>query len=89
MAIPRDAKGLSAVCDCGISRSYSLFLTVRQHRPKFRCGSRHIDRRMAENGFAPPLGNVSDIFYLVENKKPSLLRDVCTLCSGALVCKSL
>ena len=48
-------------------------------------------RRMAENGFAPPrpLGNFADISYLVENWKPSLLRDVCTLCSGALVCKSL
>ena len=47
-------------------------------------------RRMAENGFAPPpLGNFADISYLVENRKPSLLRDVCTLCSGALVCKSL
>ena len=26
MALPQDAMGLSAVCDCGISRSYSLFL---------------------------------------------------------------
>ena len=34
----------------------------------------------------PPLGNFADISYLVENWKPSLLRDVCTLCSGALVC---
>ena len=50
----------------------------------------NIYRRMAENGFAPPpLGNFADISYLVENWKPSLLRDVCTLCSGALVCKSL
>ena len=24
-------------------------------------------RRMAENGFAPPLGNFEDISYLVEN----------------------
>ena len=24
MALPRGAMGLSAVCDCGISRSYSL-----------------------------------------------------------------
>ena len=37
----------------------------------------------------PPLGNFADISYLVENWKSSLLRDVCTLCSGALVCKSL
>ena len=26
-----------------------------------------IIRRMAENGFAPPLGNFADISYLVEN----------------------
>ena len=52
---------------------------------------RNWTRRMAENGFAPPppLGNFADISYLVENLKPSLLRHVCTLCSGALVCKSL
>ena len=25
------------------------------------------NRRMAENGFAPPLGNFADISYLVEN----------------------
>ena len=49
-----------------------------------------MSRRMAENGFAPPpLGNFADISYLVENRKPSLLKDVCTLCSGALVCKRL
>ena len=28
------------------------------------CG---ISRQMAENGFAPPLGNFADISYLVEN----------------------
>ena len=27
MALPRGAMGLSAVCNCGISWSYSLFLT--------------------------------------------------------------
>ena len=37
----------------------------------------------------PPLGNFADISYLEENFKPHLLRDVCTLCSGALVCDSL
>ena len=49
-------------------------------------------RRMAENGFAPPptpLGNFADKSCLVDNWKPSLLRNVCTLCSGALVCNSL
>ena len=40
-------------------------------------------------GLLPPLGNFADISYLVENKKPSLLRDVRTLSSGALVCRSL
>ena len=33
----------------------------------------------------PLLGNFADISYLEENFKPHLLRDVCTLCSGALV----
>ena len=36
----------------------------------------------------PPLGNFADISYLKENFKPHLLRDVCTLCSGALVSDS-
>ena len=37
----------------------------------------------------PTLGNFADISYLEENFKPHLLRDVCTLCSGALVSDSL
>ena len=37
----------------------------------------------------PPLGNFADISYLEENFKPHLLRDVCTLCSEALVSDSL
>ena len=37
----------------------------------------------------PPLGNFADTSYLEENFKPHLLRDVCTLCSGALVSDSL
>ena len=44
----------------------------------------------AQKGPAPPpLGNFADISYLEENFKPHLLRDVCTLCSGALVSDSL
>ena len=31
----------------------------------------------------------ADISYLEENFKPHLLRDVCTLCSGALVSDNL
>ena len=27
MTLPRGATGLSAVCDCGISRSYSMYLS--------------------------------------------------------------
>ena len=44
-------------------------------------------RLRAKKGPAPPppLGNFADISYLKENFKPHLLRDVCTLCSGALV----
>ena len=46
-------------------------------------------RLRAKKGPAPPLGNFADISYLEENIKPHLLRDVCTLCSGALVSDSL
>ena len=49
-------------------------------------------RLQAKKGPAPPpppLGNFADIPYLEENFKPHLLRDVCTLCSGALVSDSL
>ena len=42
-----------------------------------------------KKGPASPLGNLVDISYLKENVKPHLLRDVCTLCSGALVSDSL
>ena len=46
-------------------------------------------RLRAKKGPAPPLGNFVDISYLKENFKPHLLRDVRTLCSGALVSDSL
>ena len=42
-----------------------------------------------KKGPAPPPGNFADISYLKENFKSHLLRDVCTLCSGALVSDSL
>ena len=51
-----------------------------------------LNRLRAKKGPAPPpppLGNFADISYLEENFKPHLLRDVCTLCSGALVSGSL
>ena len=56
------------------------------------CISSAINRLRAKKGPAPPpphLGNFADISYLEENFKPHLLRDVCTLCSGALVSDSL
>ena len=48
------------------------------------------NRLRAKKGPAPPpLGNFADISYLEGNFKPHFLRDVCTLCSGALVSDSL
>ena len=48
-----------------------------------------INRLRAKKGPAPPLENFADISYLEENFEPHLLRDVCTLCSGALVSDSM
>ena len=48
-----------------------------------------IDFELKKVLLPPPLGNFADISYLIENFKPHLLRDVCTLCSGALVSDSL
>ena len=48
-----------------------------------------IDFELKKRLAPPPLGNFADISYLEENFKPHLLRDVCTLCSGALVSDSL
>ena len=49
----------------------------------------NIDFELKKVLLPPPLGNFADISYLKENFKPHLLRDVCTLCSGALVSDSL
>ena len=55
-----------------------------------RCRAEQVCYRLrAKKGPAPPLGNFADISYLDENFKPHLLRDACTLCSGALVSDSL
>ena len=53
------------------------------------CISKQIDFELKRSCSPPPLGNFADISYLEENFKPHLLRDVCTLCSGALVSDSL
>ena len=50
---------------------------------------RLIDFELKKVLLPPPLGNFADTSYLEENFKPHLLRDVCTLCSGALVSDSL
>ena len=42
-----------------------------------------IDFELKKGPAPPPLGNFADISYLEEKFKPHLLRDVCTLCSGA------
>ena len=68
----------------------SLRSTTPQNQ-KFTMSLRSTTRLRAKKGPAPPppLGNFADISYLEENFKPHLLRDVCTLCSGALVSDSL
>ena len=69
-------------------------ITVYSYGFLFNCTtvgqtSDSIDGWLRMSLLPPPLGNFADISYLVENGQPHLLRDVCTLCSGALVCKSL
>ena len=61
------------------------------HYAAFHVGLHCLPNRLrAKKGPAPPpLGNFADISYLEGNFKPHLLRDVCTLCSGALVSYSL
>ena len=55
-------------------------MCMKYYRPRAKKGPAHPP---------PPLGNFADISYLEENFKSHLLRDVCTLCSGALVSDSL
>ena len=69
------------------SQPFLAYLTLRGQEN----GKSIINRLRAKKGPAPPppLGNFADISYLEKNFKPHLLRDVCTLCSGALVSDSL
>ena len=62
--------------------------TSKSHQRKF-VPTLPSSRLRAKKGPAPPLGNFAGISYLEENFKPHLLRDACTLCSGALVSDSL
>ena len=68
----------------------TLDFSQKAPKSKYPQIGQNISRLRAKKGPAPPpLGNFADISYLEENFKPHLLRDVCTLCSGALVCDSL
>ena len=49
----------------------------------------HLNLRAKKRSCSPPPREFADIPYLKENFKLHLLRDVCTLCSGALVSDSL
>ena len=80
---PLVSKGLITLCAfynstyiSFIKTWVSLVLTSRLRAKKRSCSP-------------PPLRNFADISYLKENFKPHFLRDVCTLCSGALVSNSL
>ena len=76
---------------------FKLFHFIYQHNetyiliPKIESEILHalLDFQLKKVLLPPPLGNFADISYLEENFKPHLLRDVCTLCSGALVSDSL
>ena len=62
---------------------YSLLLSIENPNDV------QLDFELKKVLLPPPLGNFADISYLEENFKSHLLRDVCTLCSGALVSDSL
>ena len=85
--------GFSACCLGFIVTLFVFFLMVLPHVALdwlWYCFSCVLIWLRAKKGPAPPpLGNFADISYLKENFKPHLLRDVCTLCSGALVSDSL
>ena len=50
-----------------ISKCITLMTTKRQRHTYISKTGNVVYRRMAENGFAPPLGNFADISYLIEN----------------------
>ena len=63
-----------------------LYPWVKTEKSETEC---FIDFELKKKSCSPHLGNFADISYLDENVKPHLLRDICTLCSGALVSDSL
>ena len=66
-----------------------MVVDTDDNRDQFRWPHGGYRLRAKKGPAPPPLGNFADISYLEENFKPHLLRDVCTLCSGALVSDSL
>ena len=84
------------LCSTGLSllTEFNTFkaaysVTMNIFPKKFIFFLNHFRLRAKKGPAPPPLGNFADISYLEENFKPHLLRDVCTLCSGALVSDSL
>ena len=86
LSLLRGAMGWSVICDGGLSWCI-FFLRRLSYLGSVGFLFRYTLR--AKKGPAPPLGNFADIYYFKENFKPHFLRDVCTLCSGALVSDSM
>ena len=101
MALHNVAAGWSFLCDCGIpghthllfSREKNSSDTLVEPMASIKVLEQDKTHQLLDFELKkvplPPLGNFADISYLKENFKPHLLRDVCTLCSGALVSDSL
>ena len=51
------------ICHKVITLFHNIFVVLNSYYSPLS----KVNRRMAENGFAPPLGNFEDISYLVEN----------------------
>ena len=80
---------IPSICYQDIERKQSSYIN-QELSLCYKVAKNDSYRLRAKKGPAPPpLGNFADISYLEENFKPHLLRDVCTLCSGALVSYSL
>ena len=73
VALPRGATGLSAVCDCGISLSYSItFFSAHRHtdgqtegKPKVPCDVKHLcaDPESIVRGGPIFLSNFENFFF--------------------------
>ena len=92
-----ESRVIAVICNilCNLHTISNIFAKYKQPWSKHErgvCIKSHkiivIDFEL-KRSCSPPLGNFADISYLEENFKPHLLRDVCTLCSGALVSDSL